>query len=49
MEDIFAIGVDDLDKPESKGYNSENEFKPDPKKATDKVYRAKIRPVYWLK
>lgn len=45
--DIFGISVDDLDKDVKKSYNN-NEFKPNPKDAKDNVYRALVRPVYWL-
>lgn len=46
--DIFNLSVDDLEKEDSKKGNYANEFKPNPSEAKDKVYRAKIRPVYWL-
>jgi hypothetical protein len=45
--DIFNLSVDDLDKDVKKSY-SNNEFKPNPKEAKDNVYRALVRPVYWL-
>lgn len=45
--DIFDLSVDDLDKDVKKSY-SNNEFKPNPKEAKDNVYRALVRPVYWL-
>lgn len=46
--DIFDLSVEDLEKQTSKGKNFENEFKPNPDDAKDKIYRALIRPVYWL-
>jgi hypothetical protein len=47
MVDIFDLSVDDLDKDVKKSY-ANNEFKPNPKEAKDGVYRALVRPVYWL-
>ncbi len=47
MVDIFALSVDDLDRDEKKTFVN-NEFKPNPNDSKDKVYRALIRPVYWL-
>jgi len=47
MVDIFDLSVDDLDKDEKKSY-ANSEFKPNPKEAKDGVYRALVRPVYWL-
>lgn len=46
--DIFNLNVEDLETGESKKGNYANEFKPNPNEAKDKVYRAVIRPVYWL-
>lgn len=46
--DVFNISVDDLEQPESKSGSYANEFKPNPKQSTDNVYRALIRPIYWL-
>lgn len=46
--DIFDLKVDDLEKESKGSKNYENEFKPNPDEAKDKVYRALIRPVYWL-
>ena len=45
---IFDLSVDDLEKDEKKKGNYANEFKPNPNDAKDSVYRALIRPVYWL-
>ena len=45
--DIFNLSVDDLDKGTKKSFVN-NEFKPNPKQTKDNVYRALIRPVYWL-
>lgn len=47
MVDIFGISADDLDKGEKKSFTN-NEFKPNPKESKDNVYRALVRPVYWL-
>ena len=47
MVDIFDLSADDLEKDEKKSF-ANNEFKPNPKEAKDGVYRALIRPVYWL-
>lgn len=46
--DIFNTSVDDLEKATKGKKNDENEFKPNPDLAKDKVYRALVRPVYWL-
>jgi hypothetical protein len=48
MLDIFNLSIDDLEKVERKNTLSENEFKPNPNNSKDGVYRALIRPVYWL-
>jgi len=47
MVDIFDLSVDDLDKDDKKSFVN-NEFKPNPGDAKDKIYRALVRPVYWL-
>jgi len=47
MVDIFNLSVDDLDKDEKKSFTN-NEFKPNPNDSKDKIYRALVRPVYWL-
>tara|TARA_R110000737_G_C14598879_1_gene488746 strand:+ start:264 stop:1271 length:1008 start_codon:yes stop_codon:yes gene_type:complete len=47
MVDIFEINADDLEKDVKKKYTN-NEFKPNPKEAKDNIYRALIRPVYWM-
>jgi hypothetical protein len=49
MMDIFNLSVSDLDKDEKKANFAQNEFKPNPKDAKDGIYRALIRPVYWMK
>ena len=46
--DIFNTSVDDLEKQSKGKKNDENEFKPNPDLSKDKVYRALVRPVYWL-
>lgn len=45
--DIFDLSVDDLDKGVKKTFTNK-EFKPNPNEAKDNVYRALVRPVYWL-
>jgi hypothetical protein len=46
--DIFDLSVEDLDKGNKTSKGFENEFKPNPDASKDKIYRALIRPVYWL-
>lgn len=47
MVDIFDLSADDLDKGDKKTYTN-SEFKPNPTEAKDGIYRALVRPVYWL-
>ena len=45
---IFDINLETYESRKSNSNRNEFEFKPDPTKGKDNVYRAKVRPVYWL-
>jgi hypothetical protein len=47
MVDIFDLSASDLETESKKSFVN-NEFKPNPTTAKDNIYRALIRPVYWL-